>query len=235
MKIEIKHRLSGEVLFAREFSDAGDASALGLKIGVAVRAAIQAGAPLAWADLTGADLAWADLTGADLTGADLTGAHLTGARLTRANMAVADLTDADLTDANLTGARLTRANMAAAHLSGADLTGADLTGIGVPIVPNIDEAILRAIERGGELDMDAWHTCETTHCRAGWAITLAGAAGAALESRVGPAAAGALIYAVSRSKPVPDFYAPNADALADLRACAAQDPSVSEAKREEPR
>ena len=36
---------------------------------------------------------------------------------------------------------------------------------------------LKAIEDGGKLDMSTWHRCGTTHCRAGWAITLAGAAG----------------------------------------------------------
>ena len=39
---------------------------------------------------------------------------------------------------------------------------------------------------------------------------------------MGSAAAGALIYAVSRpGVPVPNFYASNDDALADMRACAA--------------
>ena len=92
----------------------------------------------------------------------------------------------------------------------------------MPVIPNIDTSILVAIEAGGSLDMKAWHTCQTTHCRAGWAITLAGEAGAKLEAEMGPAAAGALIYAASRpDQPVPDFYATDADAMADLRACAA--------------
>ena len=104
-----------------------------------------------------------------------------------------------------------------AVLTGAVLTGADLTG--VPRVEHIDAAILAAVEAGGKLAMDTWHTCKTTHCRAGWAITLAGEPGAALEARVGPAAAGSLIYAASRpGMPVPDFYATNEAALASMRA-----------------
>jgi hypothetical protein len=114
-----------------------------------------------------------------------------------------------------------------------DLGGHDLSGI--PIVLDIDRAILRAVERYGRLNMETWHGfanpngrhvvpfCGTTHCRAGWAIHLAGEAGYALEQRSGAAEiAGALIYAASRpGVPIPNFFASNDEALADLRACAA--------------
>ena len=71
--------------------------------------------------------------------------------------------------------------------------------------------------------MSDWHTCKTTHCRAGWAVTLAGEAGATLEAKVGPAVAGTLIYAASRpGKPIPDFYCGDEAAMADLRASAAE-------------
>lgn len=116
-------------------------------------------------------------------------------------------------------------------LIGFKLTGATINCVKlrskIPIVPNIDAAILAAIEPyDNALDMDYWHFedyCGTRHCRAGWAITLAGEAGKILEKEIGPAAAGALIYAVSRpGKPIPDFWASNEDTLADLRACAAE-------------
>ena len=148
--------------------------------------------------------------------ADLTGAVLTDAVLTRAVLTRADLTGADLTRANLTGAVLT----------GADLT--DAVGIRAPVLPHLDARILAAVEGDaalGALDMDDWHKCETTHCRAGWAIHLAGDAGYMLEDRIGPAAAGALIYAASRpGQPVPNFYASTEDALDDLRRGADADP-----------
>jgi hypothetical protein len=67
--------------------------------------------------------------------------------------------------------------------------------------------------------MTNWHTCETAHCRAGWAIHLAGGFGYGLEYAFGPSLAGALIYA--RAYPgmkVPDFHASNEDALADIEA-----------------
>jgi uncharacterized protein YjbI with pentapeptide repeats len=124
---------------------------------------------------------------------------------------------------NPAGAVPKRADLRGANLRCADLRGADLRD--VPIVPNIDSAILAAIEKAGcSLEMRSWHTCETTHCRAGWAITLAGEAGKLLEDRVGSSVAGVLIYAASRpGKPIPDFYTTNDEALADLRACAAEE------------
>ncbi len=105
-----------------------------------------------------------------------------------------------------------------ANLSGADLIGANLHGANIPVIPNIDRAILAAVQSPGcALDMAMWHTCETTHCRAGWAIHLAGDAGRALEAKLGSATAGSLIYAVSRpDKRIPDFYASTEAAMADL-------------------
>ena len=91
----------------------------------------------------------------------------------------------------------------------------------VPVVENLDAKILAAIDAGGSLDMGAWHTCQTTHCRAGWAIVLAGEKGKELEKKVGPHRAGMLIYGCSTGN-VPYFYANNEDALADIRACAAR-------------
>lgn len=141
-----------------------------------------------------------------------------------ANLGGADLGGADLRGADLRGANLRDANLRGANLGGANLCGAK--GIRAPIIPHIDAAILAAIQtNGNELDMGDWHTCKTTHCRAGWAIHLAGSAGYALEDRIGSAAAGALIYAASRpGQLVPDFYASNADALADLETWAKADP-----------
>ena len=174
------------------------------------------------ADLSSAVLRGANLTGANLTGANLIGAYLSDADLTGANLEGANLTGANLEGANLTDANLTDANLTDADLRGANLTGANLPD-GVPIISNIDAAILAAIEAGGTLDMKDWHKCETTHCRAGWAVHLAGDAGYALEDRFLASTAGALIYAASRpDKPIPNFYASNEDAMADMRQCAAE-------------
>jgi hypothetical protein len=153
----------------------------------------------------------ADLTGAVLTRADLTGAVLTRADLTRADLTRAVLTGAVLTGAVLTGAVLTGAVLTGAVLTDAVLTGAVLTDAVERLikVPSLHRRIVAAIDAGGALNMGDWHSCETTHCRAGWAVHLAGPAGAMLEAMIGPAAAGALIHVVScpaLNGKVPNFY-----------------------------
>lgn len=131
-------------------------------------------------------------------GADLRGAILIKAILIRAELRGADLSDAELRGADLSGAKL------APH---------------IPVILDLDAKILALVEADDTaLDMSDWHTCETTHCRAGWAITLAGEAGKRLEDQFGPAAAGALIYAAScPDLPIPDFYTSNEAAIADMR------------------
>lgn len=143
----------------------------------------------------------ADYSGMYMRGWDITGADLTGA----------DLTGADLAYAVLTNVVFTNACLACVDLSFA---------VGLPIAPvvkNLDAQILTQIENGGALDVNDWHTCETTHCRAGWAVVLAGADGKALEEKYGTAVAGALIYNASTGR-IPNFYASNEDTVADMRA-----------------
>jgi Pentapeptide repeats (8 copies) len=166
------------------------------------------------ANLSDADLWDANLSGANLSGADLSGADLSGADLSRANLSGADLSRADLSRADLWGA----------YLSGANLSGANLSRALEKLltVPDLDRKILDALAAGGTLNMSDWHTCETTHCRAGWAVTLAGEAAKGVEVIYGPAATAALIYAYSRpGKPIPDFYASNEAAMASITADAA--------------
>ena len=122
IKFDVHNRYSGAVQFTAEIECAEDAPR-SVKLGLAVRWAVRAGANLAGANLAGAYLTRANLTGANLVGADLIGAYLTRANLTGANLTEAYLAGADLKGANLTGAYLT-----GAYLTGANLTGADLTG-----------------------------------------------------------------------------------------------------------
>jgi len=179
-------------------------------------------ANLSGADLSGADLRGANLSGANLSGADRRGAVLRGAR--GANLSGANLSDADLSGAVLRGANLSDADLSGAVLRGADLRGAVLRGADIPKVERLHTKMAEAIERGGALEMGSWHVCETTHCRAGWAIHIAGDAGKKLEDAVGSAAAGALIFAASYpDQRVPDFYASNETALADIKRCAAEE------------
>ena len=89
---------------------------------------------------------------------------------------------------------------------------------GVPLVPRLDQQILSATERGS-LGMSNWH-CGATHCRAGWAVVLAGNKGRFLEACYGTENAARLIYEASTGRIAPDFYATQEDAIADIRRCA---------------
>ena len=101
MRIEIKHRFNGSVLFSCE--------AVSMKI--AVKLAIEAGADLSGADLSRANLSGADLSRANLSEANLSGADLSGADLSRANLSWADLSRADLLRADLLRANLDYTNI----------------------------------------------------------------------------------------------------------------------------
>jgi uncharacterized protein YjbI with pentapeptide repeats len=149
---KLLHRLTGRVLFAAEI-EAGTDTSGDVRLGLAVKDALAAGAHLRGAYLHGAYLGGADLGEADLRGAylreadlgraylggaDLRGAHLgeadlRGAYLREADLRGAyldgpDLRGADLREADLRGAYLREANLGRAYLNGADLRGADLHG-----------------------------------------------------------------------------------------------------------
>ena len=66
--------------------------------------------------------------------------------------------------------------------------------------------------------MDSWHICETTHCRGGWVIHLAGEAGSKLEQFFNTELAAMLIYKASGYQINPArFYDSNKDSLEDMR------------------
>mgnify|MGYP006949698088 FL=1 len=88
----------------------------------------------------------------------------------------------------------------------------------VPIIENIDAAVYAAASQVDALDMGNWHSCETTHCRAGWVVHLAGDAGYALEARFNTELAAMLIYRESGSPINPArFYDGNSAAMEDMR------------------
>ena len=66
--------------------------------------------------------------------------------------------------------------------------------------------------------MDCWHTCEKKHCRAGWAVTLAGPEGKELEKFFNTELAAMLIYRESGYHINPArFYDNTAAALEDMK------------------
>jgi uncharacterized protein YjbI with pentapeptide repeats len=124
MKVQIKHRFTGAVLFEAELNATYDSATDAVRLGVAVRLALKVHADLHGASLRGAYLGGADLGGADLHGAYLGGADLHGAYLGGAYLGGADLHGADLGGADLHGAYLGGAYLHGAYLHGADLGGA---------------------------------------------------------------------------------------------------------------
>ena len=211
---EIKNYMKGEVIFSQLCDELKNA------VESAVKRISLSKADLRGADLRDADLSNADLRGADLSDANLCDAYLRGAELRGAYLSGANLSNADLCDANLSNADLSGADLWGANLSGADLRNADICV--VPRIENIHKTVYESASADGGLNMNDWHTCETTHCRAGWVTNLAGPEGLVLESEIGASAAAALIYIASDPSmgKIPDFYAENEEALRDMKSLA---------------
>jgi hypothetical protein len=76
--------------------------------------------------------------------------------------------------------------------------------------------------------MGDWHTCETTHCRAGWVVHLAGEAGYALERQTSALFAAMRIYKASGYSISPvRFFDTNEKAMEDIRRLAESDTVAS--------
>lgn len=82
--------------------------------------------------------------------------------------------------------------------------------------------------------MGSWHTCDTTHCRAGWVVNLAGPTGYELEEKTSTLFAAMQIYNASSSIVVnpPRFYETNEVALADMERCAKEEANIQVAPAE---
>jgi hypothetical protein len=91
-----------------------------------------------------------------------------------------------------------------------------------PVIENIHQKVYEAASAPKALDMTDWHTCDTTHCRAGWAVHLAGEAGAKLERQTSTLFAAMQIYKASSKIEVSPvrFYESNEVALEDMKTCA---------------
>ena len=98
-------------------------------------------------------------------------------------------------------------------------------GIKVPVIQDIHQKVLEAVSAPGALNMGQWHTCETTHCRAGWVVQLAGKEGKELEAKTSTHFAAMQIYRVSSKISVTPkrFYETNEVAMADIKRCAEEE------------
>ena len=105
--------------------------------------------------------------------------------------------------------------------------------VNIPVIENIHQKVYEAANKPEAFDMSAWHTCETTHCRAGWVTFLAGEAGKKLEQYTSPEFAALQIYHKSnpniRVSPV-RFYEKNEVAMADMKRCAEEEKAMSSQK-----
>jgi hypothetical protein len=99
----------------------------------------------------------------------------------------------------------------------------------VPVIENIHQKVFEAASCEGALDMSDWHTCETTHCKAGWVVVLAGKEGKALEDRTSTLFAAMQIYKASSPIRVypPSFYGGNKEALEYMEKCAEEEKALS--------
>ena len=163
MKKEIKHRVTGEVLFSCEASSLKEAVLAAIKDGVSLRWADLRNVDLSGADLSGADLRNADLRNADLRNADLRSADLIGANLIGANLRSADLRNADLRSADLIGANLSFADLRSADLSFADLRSAYLRNV------NLRSADLSGANLGGA-DLSGVYLSDSVRIKSGPAV-----------------------------------------------------------------
>lgn len=92
----------------------------------------------------------------------------------------------------------------------------------IPVIKNIHQEVLKAVSNPNALNMSHWHTCETTHCRAGWVVHLSGQEGKELEKRTSTLFAAMQILKASSPIRVmpPRFYDGNEKAMEDIKRCA---------------
>ena len=217
MKITIKAIWSGRIVFEGEYESLKHAVLDAVKKKVNLSDCDLSGSNLSGSNLSGSNLSGSNLSGSNLSGSNLSDCDLRGSNLRGSNLRGSNLSDCDLSGSNLSGSNLSGCDLRSSNLSGRNLSGSNLSG--VPEIKNIHQAVYAAASNAGALDMGRWHVCETTHCRAGWVVTLAGAAGAAMEFCLGTPAAAALIYLKSDPNigEIPDFYTDNETAMADMK------------------
>lgn len=177
------------------------------------------------------------VAGVDMVGFEVSGVSLHNVCLHCVTVTLASLTCMHLENVVMSSVAISApftedASVGDANLRSVSMLNVTLSGKPLPVVPNIDAAILALIEEDPAcFNMDVWRSdCGTVLCRAGLAARLAGEAGEAMVQRFRHQAAGGLIYGGSRPGiPIPDFFASNEDALKDIKACAARWPAKVDA------
>lgn len=98
----------------------------------------------------------------------------------------------------------------------------------IPKIDNIHQKIFAAVSNPGALEMGDWHSCDTTHCRAGWVVHLAGELGKKLEDKTSTAFAAMQILKVSSHIRVypNQFCKSNKQAMEDIERCANEEKAI---------
>jgi hypothetical protein len=116
MKIEIKHRYSGEIILCGEYESVKDCLEK------------NRGSDLSYSDLSYSDLSGSDLSYSDLSGSDLSYSNLSGSDLSYSNLSYSNLSGSNLRGSNLSGSNLRGSNLRGSNLRGSNLSGSDLSG-----------------------------------------------------------------------------------------------------------
>jgi uncharacterized protein YjbI with pentapeptide repeats len=118
MKIEIKHRVTNQILFTHESENNTTQRT--------VRAAIAARVELVGANFVGADLKSIDFSGINCAGADFDRTNVAGSNFAGTNLIGTSFIGANLDSTNFAGANLYGANFYKANLFGTDFSGANI-------------------------------------------------------------------------------------------------------------
>lgn len=91
----------------------------------------------------------------------------------------------------------------------------------IPIIKNIHQEVYKAASKPDALNLEKWHTCDTTHCRGGWVVFLAGEEGKELEEKTSTLFAAVQIYKASSDIHVPlnMFFESYDNSLKDIKRC----------------
>lgn len=157
---------------------------------------------------------------------------LDNSRFDNCNFYKANLNHSSFLNCTINGGNFVEAELSDVIVKGSDLLGPEsaqsLINKGIttfpPSVDFIHQKVLHNAKIGG-LDMGDFHTCDTTHCIAGWAIHLAGDKGYYAEQKLDPENAGAMIYLASdrQLEKIPNFYTDDESAMRELEYLAAKE------------
>ena len=126
MKIEIKHRYTGDIILCGEYESLKDC--LQKNKNKYLSDSDLRGSDLSDSDLRGSNLSASDLSDSDLSFSDLSFSDLRGSDLSDSNLSFSDLSDSDLSGSNLRGSDLKGSNLSFSDLRGSDLSGSNLRG-----------------------------------------------------------------------------------------------------------